>query len=153
MLALCAESILFQKKSKADGRIAQLSDDIAALHTEIGKAKSAKVILYESYKKGKLTKDMYLDERNGNDEAVAKATKEIERISRGMEALRGELCDNQFVDSLKNFRDIFELTPKLVHELVAAIKIHDIDTIEIMWNFEDDYQRVLQMLGSFVAKV
>ena len=144
-IALCADNILQQRKSNADERIIKIADDISSLRTEIEKVKSTKVALYENYKEGTLTKDMYLDERSRSDNSITKMESEIVKMESEIEAIQDEANSNNFVDCFKKHLHIDALTPQLVSELVSAIKIYDNDSIEIIWNFEDDFQRVLQL--------
>jgi len=145
-IALCAYSILVQLRVNASGDIAKIVEDMAILQTEIDKTKSSKIALYESYKEGKLTKDMYIEEKKRSEDTVATLQGRMEKMKLELEVLRGEPHDNQFVDSFKELHQLVELTPQLVSDLVDCIKIHAVDDIAITWNFEDDYQRVVRLL-------
>jgi len=148
-IALCADSILIQLRANANGDMAKLVDNIASLQTEIDKAKSSKVAMYESYKEGKLTRDMYIEEKNRSEGNITSMQGCLDSMVFELEALRGEPYDNQFVDRFKELHQLVELNPQLVSELVAEIKIHAVDDIAVTWNFEDDYQRILLHLANF----
>jgi len=145
-IALCADSILVQLKNQASRDIAKKSDGIVTLQTELEKAKTAKVALYEKYKEGSLTKDLYIKERKRSDDENIKMQNSLEKLNAELETLRGETHENQFVDSFKELYQLAELTPQLVSELISVIKIYDTNNLAITWNFEDDYQRVVQHL-------
>jgi len=145
-IALCADSILVRLRANVSGDIAKMVEDIAVLQTEIDKVKSSKVALYESYKEGKLTRDMYIEEKNRSEESITNLQNRIDKMKLELEALRGEPHANQFVDSFKELHKLVELTPQLVSDLVDCIKIHAVDDIAITWNFEDDYMRIICLL-------
>ena len=145
-MALCADSILVQLQANINGDIAKIVANISSLQEEIEKAKSSKIALYESYREGKLTKDKYVEEKNSIEGSIAKLQNRLESLKFEMETLQGEQRQNQFVDSFKGLLHLKELTPQLVNELVANIKINTADDISITWNFEDDYQRVVSLL-------
>jgi DNA invertase Pin-like site-specific DNA recombinase len=143
-MALCADSFFVQLRDNTKGDTAKIVANITSVQTDIEKAKSAKVALYESYKEGTLTRDMYIEEKKRNDAAISVLLSRMEKMKVELQALRGEETNNRFVDSFKSLGHLSELTPQLVSKLVAAIKIHDSHDIGITWNFEDDYQRVLR---------
>jgi hypothetical protein len=130
-------------RANASGDISKITEDIASMQTEIEKNKSSTVALYESYKEGKLTKEMYMEEKNRSEDGMTSLLGRMEKLKLELEALRGEPHENQFVDSFKSLIQLLELTPQLISELVEGIKIHAVEDIAVTWNFEDDYQRVL----------
>lgn len=142
-IALCADSILVQLKNQSNEDISKIIGDISVVQTEIEKTKTAKVALYESYKDGKLTRDMYIEEKSRSEDDLIRLQNFLEKLNVELEALRCEPKSNQFVDSFKELYALQELTPHLVNKLVANIKIRAVDDIAITWNFEDDYQRLL----------
>jgi len=121
-IALCADSIMAELRANASG-------DMASLQTEIEKAKSFKFTLYESYKEGTLTKEMYLEEKNS-------LLGRMEKLKLELEALSGEPREKPLVQ-------LPELTPQLVSELVEGIKIYTADDIAVAWNFEHMFLLVL----------
>ena len=145
-IALCAESILVQLRANSNSDMAKLVDDMASLQVAIDKSKSSKVALYESYKEGKLTKDIYMEEKNHCEDGIAIMQNRMEKIKFELEALRGEPYSNQFVDSFKTLHQLVELTPQLVSDLVDNIKIYAVDDVGVTWNFVDDYERVFRLL-------
>lgn len=144
-IALCADSILVRKRADAYENKAKIVTDISSMQAEVEKTKSSRLAWYERYKEGRLTRAAYIAEKNRSEGRVAELQNRIEKLKIELKALQNESHRNQFVDSLKKLHRIEELTPKLTSELVAGIKIHTSDDIEITWNFEDDYQRVIQL--------
>jgi hypothetical protein len=116
--------------------MAKIVDDIASLQTKIDKAKSSKIAMYERYKKGKLTRDMYIEEKNRSEDNITSMQGRLDNMV--SEALRSEPHVHQFVDSFNEFHHLAE--PQLVSELVAEIKIHTVDDIAVTWNFEDEFK-------------
>jgi hypothetical protein len=143
-MAICADSFFVQLQDHVKGDTAKIVANITSIQTDIEKAKSAKVALYESYKEGTLSKDMYIEEKKRSDADISVLHSRMGKMNINLEALRCEETNNRFVDNFKSLGHLSELTPQLVSKLVAAIKIHDSYDIGITWNFEDDYQRVLR---------
>jgi hypothetical protein len=52
------------------------------------------------------------------------------------------------VENFKEHGIISELTPEIVKALVSVIRVYDSDTIEIVWNFEDDFQKAVRFVKS-----
>jgi len=147
-IALCADSILLQLKANANDDMAKIKDRVSLLQTEIDKSKSAKVALYESYKEGKLTRDMYIKEKKSNEDSITCLQARMEKMKLKLEVLYSKSYDNQFVDSFKELHQLDELTPQLVSKFVSAIKIQSVDDIAVDWNFDDDYKRALQLIAT-----
>ena len=146
-VALCADSVLVQLKNQANEDISKIVDDISYLQRSIEKTNAAKVTLYESYKEGSLTKAEYINERNRSESETIKLQNSLEKLNLELETLRSETHKNQFVDSFKELYQLTELTPQLIRELVSVVKIYSTNEIAITWNFEDDYQKVIQHLA------
>jgi len=139
----CANSILSRLKNQASENIAKMAESASNLQAIIKKTKTAKVNLYESYKEGKLTRDMYIEKCNYYKNVVIKLQDDLEKLNCELTALRGKEHENQLLDNFKKLYNLPKLTPHLVSELVSTIKIYDINNIEITWNFCDDYQKEL----------
>jgi hypothetical protein len=150
-MALCAENILTELKRKTDKSKSKVMGEINALQVDIDKAKVSKVTLYENYKDGKLTKELYLKERNQCEQNIKEMTDQLEIMKLEFNDLRSDENNNSFIESFKKYGLISELTPQLVQELVSMIRIYDSDTIEIEWNFEDDFHRVMELIETSLA--
>ena len=145
-VALCADSILIQHRNNINDDITKLTEDMTSMQIEIEKLKTSKVLLYECFKEGKLTKHMYMEEKSRIEDSIDSLHIKMKKMKLELEILQGKPNNNLFVDSFKGNIHLLELTPQLVDELVETIKIHAVDDIGVTWNFEDDYQRIICLL-------
>ena len=147
-VALNAESILNDIDEKNNTLINELSDSIRSMQAEIEKINNGKITLYEKYKEGKISKPKFLDERQILDDDISDKKAAIRNTEQNLNGLQKQSSENCFVDGIKKFMLTSELTPKLVHELISVIRVYNFDTIDIEWNFHDDYEKIIHLVNS-----
>jgi DNA invertase Pin-like site-specific DNA recombinase len=152
-IALSAESIFAELRGRNEKAINQVSQNVSSLKSELEKAKAAKITLYESYKAGKLGKEAYLSEKNRAEQETTALSNSLNERECELSDLRSSMNKNKFVDNFKKHGFIAELTPEIVKKLVSVIRIYDCDTIEIVWNFEDDFLRAVRFMSNHLLKM
>jgi site-specific DNA recombinase len=63
-----------------------------------------------------------------------------------LQKLKNKESENQFVEHFKKKQEIEELSRDLVNKLVDSIYVFGENQIEIVWNFADDYEKILEMI-------
>jgi hypothetical protein len=147
-VALKADSIFIELESRSKRAMNQVSQSISALKSDIERARALKITFYESYKAGKLEKDAYLTEKNRVEEGIRVLSSTLDERERELADLQNCAVKNRFVENFKEHGIISELTPEIVKALVSVIRVYDSDTIEIVWNFEDDFQKAVRFVKS-----
>jgi DNA invertase Pin-like site-specific DNA recombinase len=147
-IAISAENIFTELRGKNEKAINQASQNINSLKSEFEKAKAANITLYESYKAGALGKEAYLSEKSRAEQETTALSNTLYERECELDGLRNSMNKNQFVENFKKHGLITGLTPEIIKELVSVIRIYDCDTIEIVWNFEDDFQKAVRFVKS-----
>ena len=114
---------------------------------EVEKCKRLKTSLYEDMKDGILTKEEYLELH----EAYLKKAKEGEEIIRPIErdiALILEEKDDKhlWMNYFTEYKDIKELTRDVVVKLICEVRVSENKEVEIVFDFDDCYQTLLNQL-------
>ena len=94
-----------------------------------------------------LTKEEYLTLKGRFDS-------QLEQVERSIAGLREEMrqyrqsaaAESQFVQHFLKYRNIRELTREVVVELIEMIYVHEGGTITILFQYQDEYQRLLDLL-------
>ena len=83
-----------------------------------------------------------------------KFERQLEQIERSIAGIKEEIkqykettdVENQFIKHFMKYRNITELTREMIVELVEMIYVHEGGTITIEFKFQDEYQRLLDLL-------
>lgn len=112
---------------------------------ELEKATSVLDGLYMDWKNGDITRDQYrrmkarLEEQAQQlQETIAHIQSECETIAQGIDA------GNPYLTAFLKHRNIGSLSRGLLVELVNAVYVHEDKSIEIEFNFADQYRRIAE---------
>jgi len=114
---------------------------------EHAKVSQFKIDLYPDWKSGIISKSEYLSLKEKFD-------RQLEQIERSIASIKEEIkqyketthAENQFIKHFLKYRNITELTREVIVELVEMIYVHEGGTITIEFKFQDEYQRLLDLL-------
>ena len=148
-LAVSMDELLreLQKRNLQASRSSRLEAMLQLQEQEREKLAQYKADLYPDWKSGVLTKEEYLTLKGRFDS-------QLEQVERSIAGLREEMrqyrqsaaAESQFVQHFLKYRNIRELTREVVVELIEMIYVHEGGTITILFQYQDEYQRLLDLL-------
>jgi DNA invertase Pin-like site-specific DNA recombinase len=147
-MALIADSMLSELKSLAIGTGQKILKNISAMQSSVDNLKQSKIQLYERYKADELTKELYLAERAQIEQELFNLVTRLDESKLNLEQLHAGDTENQFIRRFKDFVDLTNLTQDVVQTLVSAVYVYDPDSIEIEWNYADDFKRMVELVES-----
>ena len=133
-------NIKAQKSSRLDAMLDMKKQEHA-------KVSQFKIDLYPDWKSGIISKSEYLALKEKFD-------RQLEQIEHAIANIKDELkqykevtdVENQFIKHFMKYRNITELTREVIVELIEMIYVHEGGTITIEFKFQDEYQRLLDLL-------
>lgn len=114
---------------------------------ELNKYKSLRDSLYEDMKLGIVTKDDYVELR----EAYANRCKSLEIIITQIKQERKSVLEMkndkyEWIAYFKEYRNIDVLTRNIAVKLIRQVRVVDKKNIEVIFDFEDNYQKMMQLI-------
>lgn len=114
---------------------------------EYEKVSRCRIDLYPDWKAGILSKDEYLSLK-------AKIGEQLEQIKIAIANIKEEISkyqsapvsENKFISSFLRYRNIQVLTREVIVELIEMIYVHEGGTITIQFKYQDEYQRLLDLI-------
>lgn len=129
----------FQAKQK------ELAERIKALQQEIARNTSRREGLFEDFTEHTLTEQEYLSYKQEYDQKAAEYSEKLALLQQQEKILNKTLTpQNEWIAALKKHRKDKVITRKMVVELIHHIKVTGYNEIEIVWNFQDEFERLLQ---------
>lgn len=103
--------------------------------------------LYMDWKSGNITRDQYRRMKAKFEEQVDQLQKTIDHIKSECDTLaRGIGTDDPYLTTFLKYRNIQSLSRGLLIELVNTIYIHEDGSIDIEFNFPDQYRRIVEFI-------
>ncbi|TWH59385.1 DNA invertase Pin-like site-specific DNA recombinase [Desulfitobacterium sp. LBE] len=148
VLANKAEKLISKAATKSEKEIGTIVQEIRKAQQSIERFNALKVEEYEKYLDGKVSKDNYIQAKEKISFEMEKVTNQISKLETEYEIqnIKKQESDNQFVDHFKGKHKIKELSRELVAELVDSIYVFDENRIEIVWEFADDYKKIIELI-------
>ena len=114
---------------------------------EYEKVSRCRIDLYPDWKAGILSRDEYLSLK-------AKIGEQLEQIEIAIANIKEEISkyqsapvsENKFISSFLRYRNIQVLTREVIVELIEMIYVHEGGTITIQFKYQDEYQRLLDLI-------
>ena len=114
---------------------------------EYEKVSRCRIDLYPDWKAGILSKDEYLSLK-------AKIGEQLEQIEIAIANIKEEISkyqsapvsENKFISNFLRYRNIQVLTREVIVELIEMIYVHEGGTITIQFKYQDEYQRLLDLI-------
>ena len=143
-----AEKLVLKEKEKSESEVADLLQSARKAQQHLERLNALKIEEYEKYLDGKIGKDDYLKQRGMYNQEIEQTSSQISKLEADYELqkLKNKESENQFVEHFKKKQEIEELSRDLVNKLVDSIYVFGENQIEIVWNFADDYEKILEMI-------
>lgn len=148
-LAVSLDDILQElKKHDAKARKSlRLETMLEGKKQEQARISQVKMDLYPDWKAGILSKSEYLALREKFDRQLEQVEQAIDRIQEEIRQYQETTgTENPFIQHFLKYRSITELTREVIVELIEMIYVHEGGTITIEFKFQDEYQRLLDLL-------
>lgn len=137
---LKSQNVRAAKSSRLE-KMLQLKED------EYEKVSRCRIDLYPDWKAGVLSKDEYLSLK-------AKIGEQLEQIEIAIANIKEEISkyqsapvsENKFISNFLRYRNIQVLTREVIVELIEMIYVHEGGTITIQFKYQDEYQRLLDLI-------
>lgn len=131
----------------ADTTANKLESTLEKREQELKKLIGISDSLYGDYKSELITKDEYLrlkSDYSGKIEALRAAT---EKLRDELNALKdGQTTEISLFTEFQKYRNITGLNRELIVDLIDVILLHPDGTLEIRFNYADQYQRVIEFV-------
>ena len=123
--------------------ITECADTIRDLQKQSEQLKGVKLRLYEKYTSASITKAEYLKQKAEVDAKIAENEEAIQQSHVRMQELDSEhpCSDDRLDHVVGDYRKSEELTYELAHAMISAIYVHGQDSIEIVWKFNDIFEK------------
>lgn len=143
-----AEKLVLKEKEKSESEVADLLQSARKAQQHLERLNALKIEEYEKYLDEKISKDDYLKQREIYNQEIEQTSSQISKLEADYELqkLKNKESENQFVEHFKKKQEIEELSRDLVNKLVDSIYVFGENQIEIVWNFADDYEKILEMI-------
>lgn len=129
----------------------RLKDNILEKEQQIEKKRRYTMEVYIDFKDGIITKSEYLELKESFYSEINALEKEIEALQEEMEKLAKAKKDKvQWVDQFIAYRGFSELTREILQKLVKEIKIFDKNRIEVVFQFQSEYEEICRYIESTV---
>lgn len=153
-LAVSMDDVLqeLKKKDIKAHKSSRLDSMLEMKKQEHAKISQFKIDLYPDWKSGIISKSEYLSLKEKFD-------KQLEQIERAIANIKEEIkqykettsVENQFIKHFLKYRNITELSREVIVELIEMIYVHEGGTITIDFKYQDEYQRLLDLMEEHAA--
>lgn len=119
------------------------SRDAGSMRAEIRRLEEAKVSDYESYKEGKLTREMFLERKKASDlrrQELSAAAAELEAqelVEDDSQRKYGEAF------GIKEYLYLEQFDKAVMASLIESAKVMGEDRLEVTWKHQDVYEKIL----------
>ncbi len=125
----------------------RLSSMLQLQKQEHEKISRCKADLYPDWKSGIISKAEYLYLKEKFDAQLKQIERSIANIQDEIQKYRETAtAENQFLAHFLKYRNIGELTREVIVALIEMIYVHEGGTITIEFRYQDEYQRLLDLL-------
>lgn len=120
---------------------------LEAKRQEQDKVSRYKLDLYPDWKSGLLSKEEYLALKEKFDRQLSQLEEAIAHIEEEIARYRDSAgADNQFIAHFLKHQNLDSLTREVIVELIEMIYVHEGGTITVEFKYQDEYQRLLDLL-------
>jgi len=144
-----ARCMLERKVAEATPTIGKLRKEIERLKQAAEKARTAKITLWERYHLSEISGEAFQRENEKADEQAKDCESKISELERRIQEL--ELStgqENTFIERFSKQVGITELTRPIVEELISEIKVYSPERIEIVFNYADEYAKIVELTNN-----
>ena len=103
--------------------------------------------LYEDWKNGDIDRNQYIRMKSKYNEQAEQLRAELERIEVAQRTMaEGISKEDPYLMTFLKCRNVKSLSRGLLVELIDIIQIHEDGTIDIHFNFDDQYRRIVEFI-------
>lgn len=142
--------VLSDLKNNTVKKMDELISDIELSEKEIQKLKKGQLSTYEDYKKHKISEAVYLEIRKKTETKIQNLNEKIVQEKEEIEKLCSETNvwnQNSFLELVYRYQTVEEISWDLIKDLIEKIEFYDKDLIKIIWNFTDDFEKLMQKMN------
>lgn len=153
-LAVSMDDVLQELKAKdiRARRSSRLEAMLEGKKQEHAKISQFKIDLYPDWKSGIISKSEYLSLKEKFDKQLEQIEEAAANIEEEIKQYRETASvENQFIKHFLKYRNITELSREVIVELIEMIYVHEGGTITIDFKYQDEYQRLLDLLEEHTA--
>lgn len=153
-LAVSMDDVLQELKAKdiRARRSSRLEAMLEGKKQEHAKISQFKIDLYPDWKSGIISKSEYLSLKEKFDKQLEQIEEAAANIKEEIKQYRETASvENQFIKHFLKYRNITELSREVIVELIEMIYVHEGGTITIDFKYQDEYQRLLDLLEEHTA--
>ena len=126
---------------------ARLNNTLAKQQKELEKLNHISDSLYADWKGEVITKDEYLRMKSNYAAKKESLTASIDKLESERQIMKqGVTSENTYFKTFLKHKNVLSLNRELLVDLVDIISLHDDGTVEIKFNFEDQYKRVVEFI-------
>lgn len=133
-----------QVTAKKSNRLEAMLESKLKEHDKIS---HLKIDLYPDWKSGMISKEEYLALKDKFDTQLEQLEASIahikEEIKKYKESISGE---NQFITHFLKYKNIDTLSREVIVELIEMVYVHEGGSITVEFRYQDEYQRLLDLL-------
>ena len=118
----------------------ELTEEIKSMRQKMKRNAMLKGSLFEAYSGHVLDREEYLSMKGEYEEESEKLKDRLEKLeNEEKNFLETFSAGNKWIAELKKYRKLKELTSEIVHTLIKRINVSGYNEIEIVWNFQDEF--------------
>ena len=135
--------VYIQSLSQKEKEIKKLAAGLTIRKDEVERYRRLKLSVYEDFKEGLLEKDEYRDFNALYSQKIADAEMAVCKLRHEIEIfMNGNSSQEHWISEFKEYRNITELSRKVVVSLIEKIIVTDNGTIDISFMYKDEFKRV-----------
>lgn len=133
-----------EKVNHSSKRIEEL---LKATQTSLQKQQNVQDNLYIDWKNGDITREQHNRLRSKTEDKIENLKQTINQLWQEKKVLESNLKDsNNFLETFCKYQNIKTLDSKILIELVNKIYIYENKTIDVKFNFRDEYKLTLEFI-------
>lgn len=140
-----AERILKEKGKCAKGK---QGINIESVRAEIRKLEEKKILEYEKYRDGEISKEVFLEQKKVLDLQKGELThtaQELEAVALTEDA---ESREHQEAFQIGKYVEMEFYDKKVMASLISSAKVIREDCMEVTWKYQDVYEKILMNIGT-----
>ena len=117
---------------------------LGALKDTLNQVKHQSDKLYESFVLGEINRESYSSQRTALKAETDELSARIATLTASIESNNTDGgSQNRFVDVFRQYAEAQKLTDEIVADVLKQIRVFPNQSIEIAWNYQDDFQKLV----------
>ena len=121
---------------------------LTALKAELNRRDEEIGALYESLVMGEISAEKYFAVKASLTQGREETTGRIAEIEARLDNMNQDGgLDNRFVEAFRKYGGAEEISEETLSEVLDCVLVYPDNRLEIIWNFQDEYERLLKEIG------